>query len=83
MPMLFWVFCLFVKEKTIYSTIYGYMDFKKYFGFQNRITLQSRNCTTEYLLKDQKNTNSKGYMDPYVYSSIVYSSQTMEATRVH
>ena len=32
--------------------------------------------------KNTKNTNSKGYMHPYVYSSIIYNSQTMEAAQV-
>ena len=29
-----------------------------------------------------KNTNSKGYMHPYVYSNIIYNSQIMEAAQV-
>ena len=41
---------------------------------KNRTTLQSRNCTTQYLHKEYKNTNSKGYMHPNVYSSIIYNS---------
>ena len=49
---------------------------------KNRTTLWSSNCTTGYLPKEQKNTNSKGYMHPYVYCSIIYNSQTMEAVQV-
>jgi len=35
-----------------------------------------------YLLKECKNTNLKGYMHPYVYSSIIFNSQIMEAAQV-
>ena len=49
---------------------------------KNRTTLWSSNCTTRYLPKEYKNTNSKGYMHPYVYSSIIYNSQIMEAAQV-
>jgi len=37
-----------------------------------------RNCTTGYLSKEYKNINSKGYMHPDVYSSIIYNSQMMD-----
>ena len=36
--------------------------------------------TCGYLSKENKNTNSKKYMHPYVRSSIVYNSQGMETT---
>ena len=42
---------------------------------KNRTTLQSSDCTTGYLFKKYKNSNSKGYMHPYVYYSIICSSQ--------
>ena len=45
-------------------------------------TLQSSNCTTSYLLKGYKNTDSKGYMHPDVYSSIINNSQIMETAQV-
>ena len=48
---------------------------------KNRSTLRPRSCTTGYLPK-WKNTNSKGYVHPYVYSSITDNSQDMEATQV-
>ena len=48
----------------------------------NITTLWSNNHTTEYLPKEHKNTNSKGYMHHYVYSSIIYTSQDMEAAQV-
>ena len=38
--------------------------------------------TTGYLPKGYKNTNTKRYMHPYVYCSIIYNSQDMEATQV-
>ena len=34
---------------------------------KNRTTQGSSNCTTRYLFKECKNTNSKGYMYPDVY----------------
>ena len=46
---------------------------------KNRTPLESSNCTTGYLAKEYKNTNSKGYMHPYVYSSIIYGSQIMKS----
>ena len=49
---------------------------------KDRITLLSSNCTTKYLPKECENTNSKGYMHPYVYSSIIYNSQDMEVAQV-
>ena len=45
---------------------------------KNRTTLPSSNHTSGYLPKEYKNTNSKGYIQPYVQSSIFYNSQTME-----
>ena len=49
---------------------------------KNRTTQQSSNHTTRYLPKEYENTNSKGYMHPYVYSSIIYNSQDMEVVQV-
>ena len=46
----------------------------------NRTTLQSNNPTSGYLPKGNKNTDLKRYMPPYVYCSIIYSSQDMEST---
>ena len=45
-----------------------------------RATLWYSNSTAGYLLKDNKNTKLKRYMYPYVYCSIIYNSQDMEAT---
>ena len=49
---------------------------------KNKTTLQSSNYTIRYLSKEWKNTDSKGYMHPNVYSSIIYNSQTMETAQV-
>ena len=49
---------------------------------KNRIIQQSSNCTTRYLPKEYKNTNSKGSMHPDAYSSIIYNSQIMETAQV-
>jgi len=46
---------------------------------KNRATLGSSNHTPRYLPKEYKNTNSKGYVHPSVYSSIICNSQDMEA----
>ena len=45
---------------------------------KNRTTLQSSNCTTKYLPKGYKNTDSKGHMHPNVYSNATNNSQIME-----
>ena len=49
---------------------------------KNKSTLQSSNRITGYLPKEYKNTNSKGYMHPYVYCSIIYNRQSVEAAQV-
>ena len=49
---------------------------------KKRITLCSNNRTTGYSPKEYNNTNSKGYMHPNVYCSIVYNRQDMEAAQV-
>ena len=48
---------------------------------KTRITIWFSN-STGYLLKENDNTNLKRYMHPYVYCSIIYNSQDMEATQV-
>ena len=45
---------------------------------KNRTTLRPGNCTTGYLAKGYKNSDSKGHMHPNVYSSKVHNSQTVE-----
>ena len=45
---------------------------------KNRSTLGPSNCTTRYLPKGYRNTDSKGYMHPDIYSSIINNSQIME-----
>ena len=50
---------------------------------KNRTTQHPSNCTIRYLPKGYKNTDSKGYMYPNVYSSIINNSQTMESPNIH
>lgn len=49
---------------------------------KNTTTLWSSNFTTGYLPPKHKNTNSKGYIHPCIYSSIIYNSQDMEAAQL-
>ena len=49
---------------------------------KNRIIILSSNSIIEYLPKDHESINSKRHMHPYVYSSIIYNSQIMEAAQV-
>ena len=52
----------------------------------NRITRRSGNSTIGYLPKEyEKNifsTNLEKYMHPYVYWTIIYNSQIMEAAQM-
>jgi len=41
----------------------------------------SSNSTPGYSSEENKNTNMKRYMHPYVHCSIIYNSQVVEATR--
>ena len=49
---------------------------------KNRTTLGSSNCTTRYLPKRRKNTDSKGHMHTNIYSSTIHSSQAMEKAQM-
>ena len=49
---------------------------------KNRSILWSSNHTIAYLSPKYKKANSKGYVQPYVYCSIIYNSQTMDAPQV-
>ena len=56
---------------------------KPYGAFSEKIkSIWSSNSITRYLPKENKNTNLKWYIYPYVYCSIIYNSQEMEATQV-
>ena len=55
---------------------------KQFLKKLKRTTLWSSNHTTGDRAKDYKDTNTKGYMHPYIYSSIIYNSQDMEAAQV-
>ena len=46
---------------------------------KNKTTIQPRNSTFGYLPKQSQNPNSKRYMHPYVYCSIIYNRQDIEA----
>ena len=46
---------------------------------ENRNTIQSSKSTSGYLPEEDKNTNSKRYIQPYVHC-IIYNSQDKEAT---
>ena len=50
--------------------------------FKSRATLWSSNCSTRYLVKGCKNADSKGHMQPNVYSSIINNSRSMEKARM-
>ena len=49
---------------------------------KNRNTIWSSNSTTGYLPKENENTKSKRYVHLYVYCSIIYNGQDIEATQV-
>lgn len=71
---------LFMGMQTVATTVEESMEVPS--KLKNRTILQSSNYATGYLPKNHKNTNSKGYICLYVYSSINYNSQVMEATQV-
>ena len=74
-----WSALLLVGMQTGAATVENSMEVPQ--KVKNRTTLSS-NCTTRYSPKEYKNTNSKGYMHPCVYSSRIYNSQDMEAAQV-
>ena len=49
---------------------------------KSRTPLLSSNCTIRYLPKGYKNTDSKGYIHPNVYSNIINNNQTMERAQM-
>ena len=46
------------------------MNFKKYFGLQDRIALQSRNCTIGYLPKITKTLIQRGIGTPMIIAAL-------------
>ena len=50
---------------------------------KNRTIIWFGNSTSEYLLKEGKNTNLKSYMYSHVHWSIIYNNQDIEITCVH
>jgi len=71
---------MFVGMQTAAATEENIMEVPQ--NVKNRTALLSSNCTTGYLPKKYKNTNSKGYMHPYVYSNVIYNSQITKAAQV-
>ena len=63
------------ERKESLCTVGGNATVKNHMGLpqkvKNRTTLRSSNCPTKYLPKEYKNTNSKEYMHPNFYSSII------------
>ena len=54
---------------------------------KNRTTIWSSNCTSGYLSRENKNTNFKRYMHPYVHlkdicTPIICNSQDIDAVEV-
>lgn len=49
---------------------------------KNRTVLWPSNFTSGYILKETQNINLKEYMHWYVYCSVIYNSQDMEAPQV-
>ena len=45
-------------------------------------TIWSNNSTIGYLPKEKENTNLKRYVRPYVYCSVIYNNQDVEAAQV-
>ena len=50
-------------------------------NIKNRTTIQSSNFTSGYFSEENKMTNLKRYLHPYVYCSNAYNSQETEATK--
>ena len=61
------------------ATVENIMEFPQ--KIKNKITIWSSN-STGYLPEEFENTNLKRYMHPYVYCSIIYDSQIMEAAQM-
>ena len=47
---------------------------------ENRVTIWSSNPTPGHISRKDKNSNSKRYMHPNVYSGTIYNGQDMKAT---
>ena len=75
---------LLVEMQTCVATLENSMEVPQKDKKQNknRATLQSSNHNTRQLPKQYKNTNSKEYTHPDVYSSIIYNNQIMETVQV-
>ena len=71
---------LFVEMQAGLATVENSMEVPQ--KVKNKTALGSSNCTTRYLFPKYKNTIPKGYINPYVYCSIIYNNQIREAAQV-
>ena len=71
---------LLVDMQTGAATLENSMEFPEI--VENRTAIQFSNCISKYLHEEYESTNSKGYMHPNVYSSIIYNSQIIETSQV-
>ena len=77
-----------MKEKELYYTVGGNVNWYSPFGNQYEVSSKNEKYTTMWLSnstlghisKENENANSKRYMHPNVYNSIIYSSQDIEAS---
>ena len=49
---------------------------------KNKTATQTTNSTFGYFSEENKNSNMKRYMCPYVHCSIIYNDQDMESSEV-
>ena len=61
----------------LWKTVWGFLKNTK-----NRTTLWSSNSTAGFVSEEIQNTNSKRYLYPCVYCSVIYHSKNMKATQV-
>ena len=73
--LLCWWECKLVQP--LWRTVWRFLQ-----KLKNRTILWLSKCTTRYLSKEYKNTDSKGHMHPNVYSSTINNSQIMERAQM-
>ena len=66
-------------KKTVHHNQVGFTLFIK---FKNGKSIASNNSTFGFLPKENKNTNLKRFLQPYVYGSIIHNNHSIEATQV-
>ena len=62
--------------KSLWKRVWKFLKTIKY-----RTTIWSSNSTPAYLSQENKNTDSKSYVHPNIYCSIICNGQDMEATK--